>query len=118
MIKSLVLAIAMTGFVFGYQADNTDRNKRDRSGGTMTADKQGNSKEDVRMAANIRRAVTKDKSLSTNAHNIKIVVNGGQVVLRGPVDSEMEKERVLAIVKQSAGEAGVADHLEVVKGEK
>jgi hyperosmotically inducible protein len=75
-------------------ADNTGTNKRDRDGRAVTADQQKNSKSDVELAAEIRRAVVGDKSLSTNAHNIKIIVQDGQVTLKGPVASKAEKVTV------------------------
>jgi len=74
--------------------DNTAVNRRDRDGGTTTADKQGNDKSDLELTAEIRRAIVKDKTLSTNAHNVKIVVKDGDVTLRGPVASAAEKASV------------------------
>lgn len=82
-------------------ADNTGVNKRDRDGGSPTADQQKNEKSDVDLTAEIRRAIVKDKSLSTNAHNVKIIVKDGAVTLRGPVASREEK----ATVEKKAVEA-------------
>jgi hypothetical protein len=39
----------------------------------------------------IRAAIHKDKSLSTYAHNVKIITQGGKVTLKGPIHSEAEK---------------------------
>jgi osmotically-inducible protein OsmY len=39
-----------------------------------------------------------DKTLSTYAHNVKIVTTNGQVTLKGPVKSEEEKQQVAADV--------------------
>lgn len=75
-------------------ADNTGVNKRDRDGGNPTADQQKNDKSDLDLTAEIRRAIVKDKSLSTNAHNVKIIVKDGAVTLRGPVASREEKATV------------------------
>jgi osmotically-inducible protein OsmY len=94
-------------------ATNTGRNVRDRDGANPTADDQSESKEDVDIAATVRRAVVGDKSLSTNAHNVKIITNDGTVTLRGPVDSEEEKEAVVAMAKEAVGEDHVVDELEV-----
>jgi hyperosmotically inducible protein len=75
-------------------ADNTAMNKRDRDGANPTADQQKNDKSDLDLTAEIRRAIVKDKSLSTNGHNVKIIVKDGDVTLRGPVASREEKAAV------------------------
>lgn len=75
-------------------ADNTAVNKRDRDDRAVTADQQKNNKSDVELTAEIRRAIVKDDTLSTNAHNVKIVVQNGQVTLKGPVASAAEKAAV------------------------
>ena len=84
----------------------------------MTAEKQGNSKGDLDLLAKIRREVNKDKGLSTNAHNVKIVVNAGRVWLRGPVATEAEKERIGSLAKHAARDGAVNNELEVSQGEK
>jgi len=94
-------------------ADNTAKNQRDRDDNSITADQQGNSKSDVELTADIRRAIVKDKSLSINAHNVKIITNGGAVVLRGPVNSEAEKTNVNKKACDIAGAAHVKNEIEV-----
>lgn len=116
MITRICLSLALGAALFADQADNTRQNKRDREGTTMTADKQGNSKSDLQLLSKVRRAITKDKSLSTNAMNVKIIVNEGHVLLRGPVASEAEKDKVVAIAEQIAGK-NVTSELEV-KGDQ
>ena len=119
MFKRVFLSIALATVLSAWQQpDNTEKNKRDREGTTMTAEKQGNSKSDIDLLARIRRAITKDASMSTSARNVKIVVNGGQVWLRGPVTTETEKEQIGAAAKQLAGDANVNNLLEVSKGDK
>jgi hyperosmotically inducible protein len=61
-----------------------------------TADKQPNAQSDRQTAAHVRKAIVADKSLSTYAHNVKVLVVGGQVTLKGPVQSEDEKSKVAA----------------------
>jgi len=75
-------------------ADNTGTNKRDRDAKEVTADQQKNGKSDVQITAEIRRAIVRDKTLSINAHNIKIIVEHGHVTLKGPVSSSAEKAAV------------------------
>ncbi len=54
-----------------------------------------------------------DKSLSTYAHNVKIIATNGVVTLRGPVRSEDEKAAIEAKAKAVAGMAGVRNRLTV-----
>ncbi|MBV8437604.1 MAG: BON domain-containing protein [Silvibacterium sp.] len=68
--------------------DNSATNKEHQT----TADQQTESSSDRQITQKIRRAVVSDKSLSTNAHNCKIITRNGMVTLKGPVDSEAEKQ--------------------------
>ncbi len=45
---------------------------------------------DREIARNIRASIRKDKSLSTYAHNVKIISQAGKVTLKGPVRSWTE----------------------------
>jgi hyperosmotically inducible periplasmic protein len=92
--------------------DNTGRNTRDRSEGTLTPGDQGGSEADRETTRRIRRAITRNDQLSANAKNIKIITINGKVTLRGPVDSEQEKQTIDSIVKQS-GVTSFDDQLEV-----
>jgi hyperosmotically inducible protein len=73
-----------------YPADDTGRNTRDREGATLTADRQSNSKEDVEITRQIRRAIVQDDSLSTDAHNVKIITSGGVVNGVSRVNNQLE----------------------------
>jgi hypothetical protein len=57
----------------------------------LTADDQPNDRQDRLMAAQIRRAIVADDTLSIYAHNVKIIVAGGRVTLVGPVHSAEER---------------------------
>jgi hyperosmotically inducible periplasmic protein len=94
-------------------ADNTARNSRDSASATQTPPDQGESEKDREISANIRKAIVADDSLSTNAHNVKIITNRGTVTLRGPVKSTEEKAAVEARAKQVAGVSRVDNMLEV-----
>jgi hyperosmotically inducible periplasmic protein len=74
--------------------DNTKVNQRDRNPSQPTADQQTNAKSDREMTRQIRRAIVKDKSLSSYAHNIKIIAQNGMVTLKGPVKTEEEKQAI------------------------
>ena len=95
-------------------ADNSRMNTRDRSGATQTPQDQAVTTEaDRKLLAAVRRAVTTDKSLSTSAHNVKIVTKDGVVTLRGPVNSADEKSKVGQLAQQVAGVSSVQNQLDV-----
>jgi hyperosmotically inducible periplasmic protein len=98
-----------------YPADDTGRNSRDSDGATLTADRQSNSKADVEITRQIRRAIVKDDSLSTDAHNVKIITSGGVVTLRGPVASSEEKMAVAKKAEKINGVSKVDNQLEIAK---
>ena len=83
--------------------DNTEVNKRDRNPGEATADQQKINPADRALTAKIRKAVMADKSLSTYAHNVKIISQGGTVTLKGPVRSNAEVESIVSKATASAG---------------
>jgi len=93
--------------------DNTGRNERDRSGETKTSGDQSNSQGDLEITQKIRQAVVKDDGLSMTAKNVKIITAGGQVTLRGPVNSPEEKAKIEQLAKSGAGGANVDNQLEV-----
>jgi len=85
--------------------DNTKNSQRDRNKSEATADQQKNNKSDRELARQIRRALVKDKSLSTYAHNIKVIVQDGMVTLKGPVHTAQEKQAIEAKAAEVAGGA-------------
>lgn len=95
-------------------ADNTKNNDRDRHG-ALTATDQGNSGDETKITAAIRRGIVADKSLSFGAKNAKVITVGSKVTLRGPVKSEQEKATIEAIAKQATGVTAVDNQLEVKK---
>jgi osmotically-inducible protein OsmY len=96
------------------QPDNTKTNQRDRDPNQPTADKQSNDRNDRMLTRNIRRALMADKSLSTNAHNIKVISQNGIVTVKGPVNSDDERRAVIAKAVAVAGSADkVTDQISV-----
>jgi hyperosmotically inducible protein len=95
------------------EADNTGKNERDRSGETQTSGDQSNKSEDVKLSAAIRRAVVKDRSLSSMGKNVKIVTANGVVTLRGPVKSQAEKTKIGELAQSAASNAKIDNQLEV-----
>lgn len=93
--------------------DNTGRNVRDRSGATLTPGDQSEHQADRTLTQRLRRAITKDKSLSTTAHNIKIITANDTVTLRGPVKSEQERDTIVAKAQHIAQGKTIDNQLEV-----
>jgi hyperosmotically inducible periplasmic protein len=94
--------------------DNTKVNTRDRSPSQVTADQQRNNRSDVEITRDIRRAIVSDKSLSTYAHNVKVITRHGQVTLKGPVRTPDEKQTIEARAVDVAGAGHVKNQVSVV----
>jgi osmotically-inducible protein OsmY len=93
--------------------DNTKVNTRDRAEGAVTAHQQKENRGDRDLTQKIRRSLMRDKALSTYAHNVKIVSQGGQVTLKGPVRSTQEKQDVEAKAIEVAGAGHVVNEISV-----
>ena len=113
----LLSSLLSVGSLFAQQstapADNTTVNQRDRNSNEPTADQQKNNLSDRDITQQIRRAIVKDKSLSTYAHNVKIITQNGQVTLKGPVRSDDEKRAIEAKATEIAGENKVTSELDI-----
>lgn len=94
-------------------ADNTKMNQRDRNSHEPTADRQKDNRSDREITRQIRQSIMKDRSLSTYAHNVKIISQNGMVTLKGPVRSEEERKGAEAKASQIAGESKVTSELDV-----
>ncbi len=94
--------------------DNSQKNKTQVQNQELDARDQGNSKADVDMTAQIRKSIVAEKSFSTNAKNVKIITAGGQVTLKGPVNSAVEKSKIHDIAVKFAGNTHVNDEIEIV----
>jgi osmotically-inducible protein OsmY len=89
-------------------------NARDRTPGEVTADQQKMNATDRDLTKRIRQSVMADKSLSTYAHNIKIISQNGAVTLKGPVKSDDEKRVIVAKAVAVAGSADkVTDEISI-----
>jgi hyperosmotically inducible protein len=94
-------------------ADNTKTNERDRAANEPTADQQKENRSDRDITQQIRQSIMKDKSLSTYAHNVKIITQEGKVTLKGPVRSEAEKNNIATKAVMVAGDTNVDNQLDV-----
>jgi len=93
--------------------DNTKSNKLDPSNTAATADAQKDNAGDRTITQRIRKSLVTDKSLSTYAHNVKIVSVNGTVTLNGVVRSEEEKSAIEAKAVSVAGKGNVVNDLKV-----
>ena len=115
--RTLVAAFVATvltcslGYVpaHGQAPDNSNQNKAQ----SKTADDQTNAKTDRLTAASVRKAIVADKKLSTYAHNVKIITQGGHVTLKGPVKSEEEKQQVLTDAASAVSAENISNELTV-----
>ena len=119
---ALGLLLGGSGNAFAQQtkapsADNTKVNERDRSKGAPTADNAKDNLNDREIMQKIRKAVVDDKSLSTYAHNVKIISQHGKVTLKGPVHTEDESKNIEGKAIEVAGAGNVTNMLSV-KGDK
>ena len=116
-LGSLVFGVSLMATpIPGYQdpqqtpPDNTKQNKDQTS---PTADQQKMNPADRTITQKIRKAIHEDSTLSTYAHNIKIITQDGKVPLRGPVRSEDEKSNIEAKAVVVAGQGNVTNQLEI-----
>jgi hyperosmotically inducible periplasmic protein len=113
LFVSAVFFVNIPGVCLAQPADNTGINKRDTSPEKITADQQSQTKEDREITQKIRQAVVDDKSLSTYAHNVKIITVDGMVTLKGPVRSEDEKRTIEEKAGQIAGKDKIKSEIEI-----
>jgi osmotically-inducible protein OsmY len=95
-------------------ADNSKTNQRDNPQTSPTADQQKMNPADREITKKIRMAIHKDATLSTYAHNVKIISQDGKVTLKGPVRSDDEKANIAAKATAVAGDGNVDNQLDVV----
>jgi hyperosmotically inducible periplasmic protein len=110
---ALVGALLVPAFSAGAQQpppDNTKTNKRDRAKGAATADQQKENGSDREITRQIRSALMDEKTLSTYAHNVKVITDG-KVRLKGPVRTEDEKKTVEAKATEVAGAGHVINQI-------
>ncbi len=93
--------------------DNTKTNQRDNSPSQPTADQQKDNKSDRTITQQIRQSLVKEKSLSSYAHNVKIITQNGMVTLKGPVRSDDEKQIVETKATEIVGKDKVTSELAV-----
>lgn len=113
LTKARKKVIAKIDKLQGKKPDNTAQNYGDARKESPTPQVQSEKKADIATLQSIRKALISDKSLSSSAKNVKVVVINGTVTLRGVVDSATEKAKVASAAKQYADDSKVLDELEV-----
>jgi len=110
----LFSATMLAGAAFQQNApDNSKNNQGDSGNGAMTAQKQAMNPADRELTRKIRHSIMQDKSLSTYAHNIKIISQDGKVTLKGPVNTDEEKAAIQAKAVAVAGADNVTNEIQV-----
>jgi hyperosmotically inducible protein len=108
-----VWAVAAIPAIAQTPPDNTKVNERDQAKGAVTADQQKDNTGDRDVTRKIRQSLMKDKTLSSYAHNVKVIAQGGQVTLKGPVRSDDERRIVEAKATEVAGTGHVTNQMSV-----
>jgi hyperosmotically inducible protein len=93
--------------------DNTKMNQGDSNPSQPTADRQKDNQSDRDITQQIRKSIMKDKTLSTYAHNVKIISQDGMVTLKGPVRSDEEKQTIEQNALNIVGKEKVINELTV-----
>jgi hyperosmotically inducible protein len=115
LLQALLLCSVASSTAFAQTAaDNTKVNTRDRAAGAVTSDQQKETPADRDLTKRIRQSVVGDKTLSIYAHNVKIVTRGGQVTLKGPVNSAAEKQAIETKATAAAGAGRVTNDISIV----
>ncbi|HTI68817.1 MAG TPA: PRC-barrel domain-containing protein [Candidatus Limnocylindria bacterium] len=94
-------------------ADNSGRNVRDRNKAFPTPFEQGTGQADIDVTRNIRKDLQSRTDLSVNAQNVKVITRNGEVVLRGPVESEAEKMTIQQVASKYVPATSIDNRLEV-----
>jgi osmotically-inducible protein OsmY len=89
--------------------DNSAQNKAH----DQTADNQKETTSDRETTQKVRQSIMKDKSLSTYAHNVKVITQNNRVTLKGPVRDESERDKVVARAGEVVGPENVDNQLTV-----
>ena len=93
--------------------ENSEVNVRDKHNTTLTPEDQKETESDIKITADIRKAIIKNKSLSVDAQNVKIITRNGLVTLRGPVETKKESKKLKKIAKHTPGVLKVDNQLEI-----
>jgi hyperosmotically inducible protein len=91
--------------------DNTSKNKRDKRLDKVTPENQALIKSDVTLTREVRKAIMHEKGMSIDAQNVKIITKDGVMTLRGPVNTQAEKD-LIGKFAQESGAKEITNQLE------
>ena len=111
VLGALISGVTLIGFA--QQAPAPDNTKVNAQADQNTADKQSNTTSDRALTQQVRKAIMQDKSMSTYAHNVKVVTQNGQVTLSGPVRTDEEKQAIVQKAAEVAGQDRIVDQISV-----
>lgn len=80
---------------------------------SVKADEQSDSPSDLALGQKIRQSIIKDKSMSREARNLKIVTRDGAVLLKGSVKTLGEKQKIESEAATIAGKDRVTSQIEI-----
>lgn len=99
---------------FEHEADSSGRNARDANDYRKTADDQSFSGDETELLGQIRREIVANDTLSVNGKNVKIIIESGTVTLRGPVQSNDERNWIEEVTARAAPGYKVTNQIEIV----
>ena len=102
----------ITALSVAQASDNLASNKQH----DVTSEQQSSAASDRSITQRIREALVADKSLSTYAHNAKIITVNGAVTLKGPVKADEEKQQVASRAAEVVNLSKIDNQL-AVKGQ-
>jgi hyperosmotically inducible protein len=112
-VCSVLCSIGVTPLAAGQDRAPAPDNTRVNKQNTPTADQASNASSDRDLMQKIRRSLMDDKSLSSYAHNVKVIATHGKVTLKGPVKSEEEKRTVEQKAEEVAGSGNVTSQITI-----
>lgn len=116
LVLATTLCVCSASAVWAVDADNSANNVQDKSQTAITPAKQSNAQPDLDVTKAIRRAITKDSSLSVYAHNIKIITTQEHTIyLRGTVSSQDDLQKIVSLAKSNSNGYPVENQLSVTK---
>ncbi len=92
--------------------DNTEMNKKYLDRAQPTAQDQGNSDAELQIARRIRQSLSTD-DFSVYGQNLKVIVRGETVTLKGPVKSDDERRRAIEAARAAAPSSSIANQITV-----
>lgn len=108
-LLALSAALALIAPLSAGQANQRERTAQP----PQSASSVSQSKADRELTRQIRKAIVSDKSLSAQAHNVKVLTQDGAVTLKGQVKTDEEKKAVEDKASSVAGAGKVTSELTV-----